>query len=93
MRTSNSINRIMIARPKIVICATFSRRRRCNPASARRQELPACMPTIRPPRSNASATTANAPQTTVAPTSAHAVSQMLWLYQTSNPMLPTPANP
>ena len=82
-----------MARPKIVICATFSRRRRCNPASARRHELPACMPTIRPPRNNTSAMIAKAPHTKVAPASAHAVSQALWLYQTSNPTLPAVAKP
>ena len=50
-RTTDSSSMSMIAMAKITICSALARPRRCNPASATRQILPAKPPTRRPPES------------------------------------------
>ena len=65
---------------KITICSALARPRRCNPASAMRQILPANPPTLRPPDNNNRATKKPSAITITRPATTAAVTVALPLY-------------
>ena len=87
VRTTDSSNINIIAMAKMTICSALARPRRCSPANATRQILPAKPPKERPPDSSAVATTKPSPITTHNPAITAPVTSALPLYHHINPTM------